>query len=487
MCLLPMSGTSVATPHVSGFETELMRRFVASPENPGARLSPIDVMLAIKNTAQPLHIVARDNKGYNFAHDVPKESVSPSTVLRFVSVHKVGDGYVSRGAGNGAVQFQDAWALLEKQEAAVKEAEKAGERNLFERKELDFAIQPPEKASAQSSDAIIRSYPKIEKLIKKVQSLHSYKFNVADNLVTDDIVVDAVRTEIVKHGAPLVDDPTRRPSNFNFRNRPTLYLVSPAGEVAEVFSSSGYYIDSIPKVNNGFIMGRPVGMQNLPMQGEWTLLATEPLDKINVSFQQSMDPRHVGAMVVPDAKERKRKLYRYTDFTLLPKAQVDEMVLNPKFLETYDLSEVVLPAHYADIHLAMAVKNNQKDLANGLLHSCYGEKDKAELAQAVSDGDAKKILNLLIPAGERYEEFKKIQAAGASPDEVNFLYNNGFSGLQPTPAQPKPPITGAKTSMISAPGDAYAYETVDHNEVKPPVLSEKLPQSLNIALLASAR
>ena len=400
---IPHRGTSLATPQAAATIAHLLQRFVKSPENPQATLSPQDVLLAIKNTAQPIHTLTKDSVAYDLKIDPPTESRS-SRETTALTVYKIGQNYTSLEAGNGIFQPKAAWALLEQQEQAVRE----GKEKTIPRKNIIATTTP--KTHKLESTASIRNLPKAFPT-----QLYIYNIDVPENMIADQIVLDMQSKSLGQKTASL-------PLN----SRPRVFLQNPDRGIVEVRQGTGnsLYPDGVQ--SNPYVIARVAGMQGSAMKGKWTVLSSEPLNDIKINFDHAMSPEHVAARILPDAKEREKNLYRHTDFSAYPPKILDELLKPNSFIYAYDLSETGFPPNYTEVKLA-EIAASDKATAQKLLKARFTTHPNYEnIATAVETGNSKNILSAIVPERERFEFIRSI-AGTASKESLLFLIKNGFA------------------------------------------------------------
>lgn len=438
---LPQRGTSTAAPQAAAVVGHLLRRFAVSKENPDAVLSEQDVVLALKNTAQPLHLAVLDKVAYDI-------KVEPPTEKRFgrqgfaIQNYRIGEHFASMEAGNGIADPKAAWALLEKQEKAVRE----GKAKVLPRKDVAVALKP------KAHDTV-----KKEKYAMLPEGgpgkYFSYEIEVKDKLVADQIVLD------LKAG-----DMSRSMLTMPHSERPHMFLVNPAGDLIEVNPSTGCRMIQLDKkglmmeMKNDYLIARVAGMQGSAMKGTWKVLCSEKLEQIEMNFDRAMQPGHVGVTVKPDGKVVEDNLYRYADFTTYKRDVLDDMVQKDSSMLDFNLTKTGFPAHYTDIKLAQFTETDKKT-AEQLVEARYRElKNRPALDKAVASGKPVKVLELLIPEEKKFEAFKAMLATEPK-ENILFLIKNGFAKVKETVPKGTNPST-ALMEMVKARGRTMEPELV---------------------------
>ncbi len=338
-------GTSFSAPQAAVIVEALLSRFAQSPENPQAVLTKHDISLALRQTAQTLHV---------------REYISLTSQendKHLLDLIPVGDHVVSDAAGNGSIDIPAAWQQLERMEKAVRE----GGAKMMPRQEL----AAPLAQVAPTPDA---------------EGFYRYTVEMKGNQHVDSILLD-----------------THVASRLPFAPPGNMVLQSPQGERVPLFASVHPY-DLYRMAKTSVFHGKKI-------EGTWTLLSNEPLRDVDISFRRSMDPQHVGVTHAPDVTERSRKLYRLADFKTIKPTDLDQRMLKPEAdgippIAKYDFSATRFPESYLDLRLLqLAADPASKSQALALAasgHPAFKSRE-AELITAIAKGDTNQLLALIAP------------------------------------------------------------------------------------------
>lgn len=339
-----MQGTSFSAPQAAVMVQALLERFAVSPENPHSVLTKEDVLLSLRQTAQPLHVreylsaIAPENNKHLF-ENVP-----------------LGDHYASRIAGCGCIDMEAAWKQLERMEQAVLSGE--------------AAMKPRQDVSAP-----LKLQPELD-----TDGHYRYQVDMKEALHADMIVIDAQ----VRNRLPFVM-PGR------------MYLTGPQGGLLELFPSDN--------AHDQYRIARSSAFHGMKLAGTWTLLSTEALESAQINFRQSMAADHVAVTHKPDEAARFRQLYRQADLKTISYEDIDGRLLQVNAdgkpaIACHDFSETGFPAGYLELRLLqLASDPAHKDHALALVSSGHPvfKAHEAELRAAIGEGNTGSVFALLAP------------------------------------------------------------------------------------------
>ncbi len=435
---IPLMGTSFAAPHAAAGVAKLMERYVRSPENPDAVLTPEHVLLAIKQTARPVaveEIVPPVPPILDTLNAAKERTESTLPMARLAQLTKINGHYVSPAIGNGQADFHAASGLLETWEQRVRATEqetlKEGEAAAYVRERVEAApivVEPkthtltpsarePGVAQAMppqtmppvptkgmptptASDDPTKAPPGMQ---------YVYTLQADQPLVAENIILDLQSVPLSK--ALLARDAK-------------LALVNPQGECVELFPSACPSIEKgkepprgspfLPEdilVHSGYVLARASSMQGTPTAGEWKLLSSHPIDRIALNFPDAMKPDDVGAVVKPDYSGQEQALFRNADLRGVAREELDRRFFsgatpNAAPLD-YDFIQTAFPESYLELRLlavtqkahAATGKDKEPFLAIGkqLLETAYLGFDREGVRAAVEAADPKALLDSIAP------------------------------------------------------------------------------------------
>ena len=312
-----VQGTSFSAPQAAVIIQALLTRFAASKENPDAVLMQHDIALALRQTAQAVHVGEYMSLTYQ------------ENNKQLIKQIRVGDHVVSDTAGCGHIDPYAAWKQLERMEQAVHESK--------------AHVLPRHERSAALTE--VSTKPDAE---------GNFRYTVE---MKDDLRVDGIMLDIYVANRP------------PFSNPGTLTLETPQGEKIPLFASV--------HPNESYRMAKSSACYGKSMSGTWTLLSSEPLKESELHFRRAMEPQHVCITHGPDPKKRQRDLYRLADFKTLRPTQLDALLLAPDEkgalpIAQHDFSATRFPAAYLELRLLqLACDPATKAHANALATSQY--------------------------------------------------------------------------------------------------------------------
>ena len=374
-----MDGTSFAAPQAAAVVAAMLRRFARSPENPEAVLAKEDILLALKQTAQPVHV-----REINSSHTQPVSLCVP------LPLYRIGNNYISEEAGCGSIDIDAVWKHLEAMERAVRE----GKCESIKRQTVQAEIPTPFVAA----DAKGHYY---------------YPVEMCDNHITDTIVID------VK---------SRGLANGFGRSGDKLYLSSPNNELLQLMPSMNF--------PDKYLIAKSSGFHGVPVAGKWQLVSKERLDNARISFINAMDPQHVNVVVTPSEEERFRNIYRRADMRTLKAADLDErlMMRNDKdipMIAHHDFSSTTFPEGYLQLRLMKFASDvNDKPNAIALINSHYApfEAHRDALLAAIDQQDIRSMISLLVPDDKAKASLMEYALdEREKPETVAMLLENGFA------------------------------------------------------------
>ena len=376
---LVMDGTSFAAPQAATVVAAMLRRYARSPENPEAVLSKEDILLALRQTAQPVHV---------------REFVSSHTTsinsCGLLPLYRVGNNYISEEAGCGSIDVEAVWKHLEIMEQGVKE----GKCKSLARQTIQAEIPTP----IVTADAKGHYY---------------YPIEIDNPLVTDSIVIDVKSRGLTGNAG--------QSSN-------KLYLASSNGELLQL----------MPSINsaNHFLITKSSGFHGVPLAGKWTLVSTAPVEQAHISFVNAMAPEHVNVAIQPSEPKRFRNLYHRADLRTVKAVDLDERLMKRNdsgipFIAQHDFSSTSFPENYLELRLMqLASDPNEKSHAIALVNSNYApfEAHRNALLTALEKQDTQSILQLLAPSDKaKANVLEYALDEREKPAIVTMLLENGFA------------------------------------------------------------
>jgi len=341
-----VQGTSFSTAQAAVMVQKLLGRFAVSPENPQSVLTKDDVALALRQTAQPLHV-----------REYESETLKSENNKQLLENVRIGDHYVNKETGCGSIDIGAAWRQLERMEQAVKSG--------------NARVQPRQNPSAalnlQSPDRDADGY-------------YHYQVEMNDALHADVISID---TQVQNH---LPDQSPGR-----------MFIKGPQSNQLELFPSDHLQIH--------YRIARTSAFHGVPLNGTWTLLSTEPLEFAKIRFSKSMAPDHVAVTHKPDEKARFRDLYRQADLKTIPYDELDQRLLHAQTgsapaIACHDFSATSFPPGYLELRLLQLASDpvhHEHALALAASNHPLFKAQEAILQAAIRKGDTVALFALLAP------------------------------------------------------------------------------------------
>lgn len=383
------NGTSFSAPQAAAIVGTMLRRFALSPENPAAVLSREDVIYALRNTTQPVHVRECDS----FRADTCRHAL--------LTQRRMDGRLVSEEAGNGQMNPAAAWALMERMEKEVH----GGKARIKPRHEVRAAFT-------------------IDKnLIPETDGFFHYPVKIPDDLHADTIVID-------------IRSPDLSRTDSNDKLHTPVFLGSPSGGMLRLFPSA----DS----PSGYLIARAPGFHGEKMTGNWVLMTMEPIQDAQINFHNAIEPGHVTLEVKPDAAQRERQLYRTADFRRIPPAQIDAALLanappgSGPALASHDFSQTGFPDGYLPLRLVQLVEQGDLKSAEALAGSGHPSltPHKDALIAAIKAGDPKAVLDIWAPDDKAKYALLVYAVTKEPPAMANLLLDRGYARLQPPPGAP---------------------------------------------------
>ncbi len=361
-----IQGTSFSAPQAAVMVQVLLRRFAVSAENPNSVLPKEDILLALRQTAQPIHV--REYISFTSTPNNEKQLLHPA---------RIGDHYVSAAAGCGSIDIKAAWQHLERMEQAVKE----GHGHIKPRRNLSANLLPQQR----DSDGNYRSQIKMK-----------------DSGYIDLIFIDA-------------DMQPRPPNEW----RGSMSLVGPDGTKLELYPSDN--------AEAHYRIARTSAFYGVPMTGDWTLLSTKPMKSASIRFHGIMEPDHVSITHKPSESVRHYNLFKQADFRSISHKELDQLLLHKNkegapTIACHDFSTTGFPPAYLELRLLQLASNPaHKEHALALAKSGYPsfKIQESALTTAITKGDCKAAFALFAPNKDSLAEL--VERSFKSNDNVEIF------------------------------------------------------------------
>lgn len=421
-----LNGTSFAAPAAAAGAGYLLQRFAHSRENPEAVLTPETVMLAIKQTAQPVTVIGNGETAF------------------LIPLTKINGRIVSGLAGNGQADFESAWQLLDRMEKRVRDtqaAEQEGAASLpYNLPKAYVRARIPETLFLQPELHQENGVTIKNRLNGNSCPVFEYVLRADSDLFADTVLLH-LRSQLL--------------SDSRIRGDETLFLISPHGDRMGL-NASAHGGEMHPNKNRtdivttpcSYMMARVPGLQGVPLKGEWKIVSSQPLDEIVLSFPDAMQKDDVGMVVTPSRKPS-ADLYRHADLRQVSAGDLDRVFLGKDFLlGEYDFSATAFPNRYMEKHLALLIEQSREagetgreetaalyaGRANRLLQTGYpGFRNPQALAAAIENTDPRAAIhNLLLTPDTEAER---------TPPAPGHIANFVTAGMETLPVFANTPAT----------------------------------------------
>lgn len=374
-----MDGTSFAAPQAATVVAALLRRFARSPENTAAVLAKEDILLALRQTAQPVHV-----------REISSSHIKPVSVCVGLPLYRIGKNWISEEAGCGSMDIEAAWQHLEAMEKSVHE----GKSQSLKRQSVSAEIPTPQV----SQDAKGHYY---------------YPVEMSGPLIADTIVLD------VK---------SRGLANMFGHSADKLYLSSPDNQLLQLMPSMDF--------SHQYLIAKSSGFHGIPVTGKWQLVSTAPIEHAGITFVNAMEPGHVNVAVQPDHEKRMRNLYRHADLRTLKAADIDAWMFmryekDIPTIALHDFSHTAFPEGYLELRLAqLASEEKNKPHAIALANSGYASfaPQREALLAAIEKQDMRQMLTLLVPDAKSKQKLLEYTLdEREKPATICMLLENGYA------------------------------------------------------------
>jgi|GEM_PF-5768430 len=374
-----MDGTSFAAPQAASVVGAMLRRFARSPENPAAMLAKEDILLALKQTAQPVH-----------CREIGSSHTTPVSISVGLPLYHVGKNWISEEAGCGSIDIDAAWKHLEAMETSVRD----GKSQSLKRQTVQAEV-PTLMVAANA------------------KGHYHYPIEMNSPLITDTIILDVKSRGLVNRFGHSGDK---------------LYLANPNGELLQLMPSMDF--------PHQYLIAKTSGFHGIPLAGKWQLVSTAPVEHASISFVNAMEPGHVNVAVQPDHEARFRNLYRHADLRTLKAADIDVWMFmrNDKNIPTialHDFSNSVFPENYLELRLMqLASDPKDKEHAIALVNSGYVpfQPHREALLAAIERQDVKSMLAMLVPNDKAKSNLMEYTLdEREKPAIVSMLLDNGYA------------------------------------------------------------
>ncbi len=384
-------GTSSATPRFGGeVVLPLIEAFAYSNHHPKKIHTADTILAAIKLTAKPMWVrTGPITRTYIKNGETVNEHSPDDIIYNNLS----GEHYYSPEAGPGLTQRERAADLLQKQ--------------------MEYAKIHP----ASNIPLVDKAYPLLAPMqhSSNPDGQYAYKITVADDLLTNSITLGLRSGELFKE---------KREGSNRWEEAAALFLVSPDGK-----QRLRIYPTKSTEHANGFSIAETSGFLLAPTKGEWTLQSSVPLQEIYFSLNSAIPKGHFLDKIRPDFARMHKEALQHEDFSRVKDSSIKRLEEIP--LETFDLSQTVLPNGYMNLRLLREMANERYDAAKKVVESNYRgfAKNRQTLLHAVEEKDFRKLVGMVEKNGQ--PQFSTFEMATHMQNHVliKALLSNGYADI----------------------------------------------------------